>query len=77
MVGDFIDAIENKFSEECGDKSTRKRTVLCANEATMEVVADYLCGDQRAKPPIEEACKGKPCKVTTHYNFTAYANLYA
>ena len=29
----------------------------------MEIVADYLCGDQRAKPSSEEACEGKPCKV--------------
>ena len=49
--------------DECGNESMRKRTVLCANEATMEIVADYLCGDQRAKPENQQACEGKPCKV--------------
>ena len=50
-------------SEECGSESKRTRRILCKNEGTLEIVDDYLCGDQRGKPPEEEACEGKPCKV--------------
>ena len=49
--------------DECGSESKKTRRILCKNEATLEIVDDYLCGDQRAKPAEEEACEGKPCKV--------------
>ena len=65
------------ISEGCGDESKRTRTVLCANEATMEIVADYLCGDQQAKPNDEEVCKGKPCKVlNTHLSAQLKCNSH-
>ena len=57
-------------SEECGSESKRTRRILCKNEGTLEIVDDYLCGDQRGKPPEEEACEGKPCKV--EWNETNY-----
>ena len=51
------------FLDECGSESKKTRRILCKNEGTLEIVDDYLCGDQRAKPSEEEACEGKPCKV--------------
>ena len=50
--------------DECGSESKKTRRILCKNEATLEIVDDHLCGDQRAKPPEEEACEGKPCTVS-------------
>ena len=49
--------------DECGTESKRTRRIWCNNEATLEIVDDFLCGDQRAKPEDNEACQGKPCKV--------------
>ena len=51
------------FLDECGTESKRTRRIWCNNEATLEIVDDFLCGDQRAKPEDHEACQGKPCKV--------------
>merc|ERR1712226_426775 len=52
----------SEWSDECGTESKRTRRIWCNNEATLEIVDDFLCGDQRAKPEDHEACQGKPCK---------------
>ena len=52
------------ITDECGSESKKTRRILCKNEATLEIVDDHLCGDQRAKPPEEEACEGTPCTVS-------------
>ena len=56
--------INETIIDECGSESKKTRRILCKNEATLEIVDDHLCGDQRAKPPEEEACEGKPCTVS-------------
>ena len=55
--------IDQPVRDECGSESKKTRRILCKNEATLEIVDDHLCGDQRAKPPEEEVCEGQPCTV--------------
>lgn len=52
---------------DCG-ASFKTRKVSCANKGTKEIALDYLCGDALSKPPSNETCSGKPCKVSDVFN---------
>jgi hypothetical protein len=48
---------------QCGGGS-QTRTVICANTASKEVVANNLC-DEAQRPQTSEPCNEDPCEVQT------------